>query len=430
MSDYRIIYNDELYHYGVLGMKWGVRRYQNPDGSYTAAGRKRYGIEGERIKSAKEDYRNAKREYSKAYNKAYNYSARHPITQYTNSKRKNESDRLWEEVHNKAKKEEKAKEEYKNAKKEYSDSPEAKRKKAIKIGAAVAVTVLATAGTYALYKSGKLDNIILKGRNKTASMIGLDPQTGLKMSKNKTLPDNWFDDSFLRNKALEINRWDETNPGSMMNCGNCAIAFEAKMRGYDVFAKDNPNGMAQFSIGSMFKGLKEESFAKVDIDSSKIKSLESCIDNNFMYDLDALRTRGKQVESAIKDTITKSYGSSDEARGMLFVPMTTGSHWVSWVKKGNDVKFVNSQNLKIDLVKDVFSQYYNHRNIDAAALKAIRLDDLDFVNDEIRRVVRSAAPHNSKTKKFVDKIIQRTYNNEMFETFTVQGENFIMDLLS
>ena len=33
----------ELYHHGIKGMKWGVRRYQNADGSLTDAGKKKYG---------------------------------------------------------------------------------------------------------------------------------------------------------------------------------------------------------------------------------------------------------------------------------------------------------------------------------------------------------------------------------------------------
>lgn len=36
---------NELYHHGILGQRWGLRRYQNKDGSLTPAGKKRYKIQ-------------------------------------------------------------------------------------------------------------------------------------------------------------------------------------------------------------------------------------------------------------------------------------------------------------------------------------------------------------------------------------------------
>lgn len=58
---YKVVFEDELYHHGVKGQRWGVRRYRNEDGTLTAAGKAHYDI-----KEAKSEYKQAQKSLRRA----------------------------------------------------------------------------------------------------------------------------------------------------------------------------------------------------------------------------------------------------------------------------------------------------------------------------------------------------------------------------
>ncbi len=76
------LYFQELYHHGIKGQKWGIRKYQNEDGSLTEEGKARYGydestgklskegkkVEKSDIKSAVEEAKQFRKETRKKYN--------------------------------------------------------------------------------------------------------------------------------------------------------------------------------------------------------------------------------------------------------------------------------------------------------------------------------------------------------------------------
>lgn len=117
----RSVRSNELYHFGVLGMKWGVRRYQNSDGTLTAAGKKHYDT-GETKKIVAPTLKPATSNLS-------SNTIKPPKAKSTNETKEPEK------------------------KKGLSD----KQKKAITVGAAVAGTALAAYGAYRVGKAIKLD---------------------------------------------------------------------------------------------------------------------------------------------------------------------------------------------------------------------------------------------------------------------------------
>ena len=105
-----ILTNDYLAHHGIQGQKWGIRRYQNSDGSLTADGRKRYAKDArkelKRLDKAEVDakyninkYSDQYKKYSNKYDKTQDYKykvkandAKQNLKEYQKSQQKYKAD--------------------------------------------------------------------------------------------------------------------------------------------------------------------------------------------------------------------------------------------------------------------------------------------------------------------------------------------------
>ena len=148
-------HTDELYHYGVKGMKWGVRKFRQKSAE---------------LDKKKASYKKAKKAYSKSFSKAYNRSlaAYSPFKKHleNNSKR-------WDDAADKAEALKQKKAEYKAAKKEMRQNTTVGQK--IHRGAKKAGSILKSVGTvYAIdliYNNGRGAAAVKTGAKVAANML-------------------------------------------------------------------------------------------------------------------------------------------------------------------------------------------------------------------------------------------------------------------
>lgn len=277
---YTIVSSDYLQHHGILGMHWGIRRFQNKDGSLTNAGRNRYGVGDERQSSEEEE------------------SSKKKGLQLTD-----------------------------------------KQKKIIKIGAAVVATGLVAYGGYKLAKkAGILDKYMVKSGDAGNDLVkGITHKAGSSGFYNKEKAQNVLDQIKEKNPDIDIkiksieNTLEEnvklSNPGYYENretlrnnCSHSCVSWILNEIGLDVKAKPMSDefidgGMTAFEFKRFFKG------------------------TNFN---EISASTGNEMRKAINNKILDLCNGED-GMGVFQSSQPTG-HFMGWICKNGEVQFVNPQN--------------------------------------------------------------------------------------
>lgn len=355
----------ELYHYGIKGMKWGVRRFQDEKGRLTNRGKERYSEN--RIKN-----RDAKRKQKaqKYYNKA-------------NEKQK-QIDALYKERNNagRIKKSKINKDIKRLEKKKAQDLKDAEAKEQGKLTrkqkyALVGASVVAAYATFKFVDSGHATQMIAKGK----AALG---HTDLGFKKNAALSRKGMDSDEIMSSVVKRINPNYGAPGTKNNCRRCTFAYEMSRRGYDVKATRTIKGSGQSAVGlnnatsTKYKGFTGY-FKRAYVDADYLQSV-----------VETKGTGSKNI--ANKNGFSKSIFESlsnnpDGARGELGVVWKCGGgHSMAWeIVKGKPVIFDCQTGKKYESVKDfsAMGDLISHAGY-------TRLDNIELDTNFLLRWLRNA----------------------------------------
>lgn len=223
--------SNSLSHHGIKGQKWGVRRYQNTDGSLTSEGKERYG------------------------------EGTHPI-------RKKRSERIQDRRAETGQKilddaEKPALNIDRGVTKKGGLTDSAKMNIAYSVMSPVNVVFLAEDGIKAGVASHK-EKKYLKERKKNSQ---LDPDTGLYLKK-----DGQYNEK--QDLAAVNPRYMDMNENSKNNCMLCTTTYDLRKRGYDVTAQKDSVGYTFSDLKRWYPDAKLEKNSRYDENGRSLKQKE------------------------------------------------------------------------------------------------------------------------------------------------------------
>lgn len=274
------------------------------------------------------------------------------------------------------------------------------RQKQLLKSAAIATGVLAAYGGYRMLQTGELSRQIQIGRNfLTNRDTSLSPWKLKEGLANK----DFTPDEIMQNVVKGINP-DFGSLGANMNCRRCTFAYEMRRRGFDVAATKTTNGFGGELMGminatelspgdrpygsgriGMISGLARD--AVPGKDPSKKPFLDSIgkLSNDIDFGMNGGEAlKGADPEGAIFRALRRQ---PNGARGELAVTWAAGgAHSIAWEIVGGKPVIFDAQIGKKFMAREDFSGSYS--KMGTAAIK--RLDNIDLNNDYLMRWLKDA----------------------------------------